>query len=70
MSPPMPPDPATYELTIVGTLGPCLRAVLQPCVTASAEVQTIIRSRELDLLDLVLLLESNGLVIASISVLT
>ncbi len=70
MSRPLPPDPATYELTVVGTLGPCLRAVLQPRVTASAEPQTIMRSREGDLVDLVLLLESKGLVIASISALT
>lgn len=60
---------AVYQFTIVGTLGPMFRRALEPYVTASPQRQTIVRSDSPeggDLVDLVCLLESRGLEIASI----
>jgi hypothetical protein len=64
---------AVYQFTIVGTLGPVLRRALEPYVTASQQRQTVVRAdapERGDLVDLVRLLESRGLEIASICVLT
>lgn len=64
---------AVYQFTIVGTLGPVLRRALEPYVTASPQRQTIVRAESpegRDLVDLVRLLESRGLEIASICQLT
>jgi hypothetical protein len=62
-----------YELTVVGAFGPVVRGMLETCVAASAEVHAVIRtglSKDLDLVDLVLLFESRGLKITKISVMT
>lgn len=59
-----------YELTIAGTLGPALRVVLQPLVSASAELQTILRARvpsDVDLVDLVRILDGLGVEFADIT---
>lgn len=64
---------AVYQFTIVGTLGPVLRRALEPYVTASPQRQTIVRADSPDggdLVDLVRLLESKGVEIASICQLT
>lgn len=61
--------PATYELTIAGTLGPVLRGALAPCTATSSEPQTIIRADVgdgSDLVDLVLLLDARGLEVTGI----
>lgn len=61
--------PATYELTVVGALGPVLRKALAPYATASCEQHTILRTAlgdDADLVDLVLMLASRGLDIADV----
>lgn len=61
--------PATYELTVVGALGPVLRHALAPYATATAEHQTVLRTElgdDADLVDLVLMLASRGLEIADV----
>lgn len=61
--------PATYELTVVGALGPVLRKALGPCVAARCEQQTVLRTElgdDADLVDLVLMLASRGLEIADV----
>lgn len=63
------PCPATYELTIVGTLGPVLTGALAPHALTSSEPQTIIRADVgdgSDLVDLVLLLDARGLEVTGI----
>jgi hypothetical protein len=60
----------TYELTLAGVLGPAVRTVLQPIVSASAELHTIVRagsSSDLDLVDLVRILDSMGVEITEIA---
>jgi hypothetical protein len=57
---------ADFELTVVGRIGPVLRAMLEPvAATTSCEVQTVLclqcRDGE-DVPDVVELLESRGLV--------
>lgn len=58
------PDAAVYELTVVGRLGPALRRMLEPYAIASSESQTILRaspSQTADIVDLVFLLQANGI---------
>ena len=66
-----PPD-AVYEFTVVGRLGPVVRAMLEPVAeTASSEVLTIMCLRGhdgQDLVDIVQLLWSRGLEATTISV--
>jgi hypothetical protein len=60
----------TYELTLVGELGPVLRAMVEPSATATAGVHTIMRVRARDgedLVDVVHRLRSRGLEITNIS---
>ncbi|HEU4947663.1 MAG TPA: hypothetical protein VFT31_10955 [Kribbella sp.] len=74
MTVPSPREPAAvYELTVVGALGPVLRMALEPCATASSQLQTILRTKlpaDRDLVDLVALLESRGLQIETLAALT
>lgn len=59
-----------YELTVAGALGPAVKAVLQPLVTASAELQTILRAEvppDVDLVDLVRILDALGVEFADIT---
>ena len=59
-----------YELTVVGALGPVLCSALRPYVSACSEMHTVIRADapgDTDLVDLVRLLESRGMDIATIS---
>lgn len=61
---------ATYELTVVGSLGPVLRNALAPYAVATCEQQTILRTglgEDADLVDLVLMLASRGLEIADVT---
>ena len=59
-----------YELTLVGELGPVLRAMVEPSATATCEAQTIMRVKareDEDLVDLVHRLKSRGIEITNIS---
>jgi hypothetical protein len=59
-----------YELTLVGELGPVLRAMVEPSATATCEVQTVLRVTahdDEDLVDVVHRLKSRGLEITNIS---
>lgn len=61
---------AVYELTVVGKLGPVLRAMVEPATTTSCELQTmmVLRGRDgEDLVDILHLLRSHGLEVATIS---
>jgi hypothetical protein len=65
------PGQQSYELTVAGDLDAGVHAALTPYATALGELQTVLCTRtpdELEFLDLVLLLESRGLRIASLSV--
>jgi hypothetical protein len=65
------PGQASYELTVAGDIGPGVHAALTPYATALGELHTVLRARtshDVEFLDLVLLLESRGLRIASIAV--
>lgn len=65
-----PAQPAVYELTVTGGLGPVLRGALAPYVTASAAIHTVMRAgttEDEDIVDLLLLLESRGIEVAGIS---
>lgn len=60
-----------YELTLVGDLGPVLRAMVESSATATSSEQTIVRVRardDEDLVDVAQRLKSRGLDIANISV--
>ena len=60
----------SYELTLVGELGPAMRALVEPSATATSEVHTIMRVRardDEDLVDVVHRLRSRGLEITNIS---
>ena len=64
----MRPAKAAYEFTVVGPLGPVLRAAFPEQHFAAIEPCTVIRvrvpaGRDLDLVDLVGLFESAGLVV-------
>jgi hypothetical protein len=65
-------QPAVYELTIVGAVGPVLRDALRPHAVSSAELRTIV-SADLpgnhDLVDLVGILASRGIEIEEVAVL-
>ena len=61
----------TYEITVAGTLGPVLRAALQPLVTTASGPCTTLRTalqRRGDIADLVALLDAKGLEVTQISV--
>jgi hypothetical protein len=61
---------AVYELTVVGRLGPVLRARFMPAATTSSAVNTIMCLRAHDgedLLDVLRLLRSRGLEVTTIS---
>lgn len=63
------PD-STYELTVVGRVGPVVRGMLEAASTTSCGLQTIMCLRGLegeDLVDLLHLLGSRGLDVISIS---
>lgn len=65
------PGDSSYELTVAGDLGPGVHAALTPYAAALGELHTVLRARtsqDVEFLDLVLLLESRGLRIASIAV--
>lgn len=54
----------TYEITVVGALGPVLRAAMQPLVTSASGPCTTLRTalgRRGDLADLVAALDAKGL---------
>ena len=60
----------TYEITVAGTLGPVLRAALQPLVTTASGPCTTLRAalrRRGDVADLVALLDAKGLEVTHIS---
>lgn len=62
-------QPATYELTIAGGVGPVLRASLAPGLAAVPHECTIIRAvsdTDVDLVDLVLWLHTHGLDIEAV----
>lgn len=64
---------AVYELTVAGTVGPVVRAVLETTTRASYERLTIVRVHlpsEGDLVELVARLTSRGHDINAVSVLT
>lgn len=66
-------ETVTYELTVVGDLGPAVRRALAPYASACAEHQTTLRTgvgEDSDLVDLVLMLASRGLEITDIVDLT
>ena len=59
-----------YELTLVGELGPALRAMVESSVRATSEEQTIMRVRardDEDLVDVLHRLRARGLEITNIS---
>ncbi len=59
-----------YEVTLVGELGPVLRAMVESSATATSELHTIMRVRardDEDLVDVVHRLRSRGLEITNIS---
>jgi hypothetical protein len=59
-----------YELTVVGELGPVLRAMMQPTATICSESQTIICLRGQDgedLVDVLDRLRSGGFEVATIN---
>ncbi len=61
-----------YEFTIAGGIGPAVAAALAPCMTAISEVQTVLGTRSpggVDLVDVVLWLETRGWALASASAL-
>ena len=65
------PGHASYELTVAGDMGPGVHAALTPYAAALGELHTVLGARtshDVEFLDLVLLLESRGLRIASIAV--
>jgi hypothetical protein len=58
-----------YELTLVGELGPVLRAMVEPSATATSGVQTILRVKthgDEDLVDVLHRLKSRGIEITNI----
>lgn len=61
----------TYEITVVGGLGPVLRAALQPLVTTTAghctTLRTALRHRG-DVADLLAVLDAKGLEVTHVSV--
>ncbi|MDF2145511.1 hypothetical protein [Knoellia sp. p5-6-4] len=60
----------TYEITVAGSLGPVLRAALQPLVTTASGPCTTLRAalrRRDDIADLVALLDAKGLEVTHIS---
>ena len=66
------PGQASYELTVAGDMGAGVHAALTPYATALGELHTVLGARtshDVEFVDLVLLLESRGLRIASIAVL-
>jgi len=61
-----------YEVVVRGELGPVLRAALLPVRATATQEQTVLRarlSRDRDLADLVSVLRSHGVRVASITVL-
>lgn len=61
----------TYEITVVGALGPVLRAALHPLVTTASGPCTTLRTaldRRGDLADLVALLDAKGLEVTHVTV--
>lgn len=65
-------EPAWYEVTVAGPIGPVLRRALEPCRTGPVQLQTIIRARaqtDVDLVDLSHRLRRHGFAIAGITVL-
>lgn len=61
----------TYELTIVGGLGPALRAALQPVDAAPAARRTVLTTTcAVDLVDLVWVLTTHGLQVDDVRVLS
>ena len=62
---------AVYEISVVGGLGPVLRAALEPCTTATSGINTIIqvtRQDADDLVEVVRVLGSAGLEITDVIV--
>lgn len=68
-----PPRPrGVYELTVAGRIGPVLQARFEPATTASCELLTILYLRGhggQDLVDILDLLGSRGLDVATINTL-
>ena len=63
-------DGAVYELTVVGRLGPVLRAALAPAVAATSSSHLTLAwhgDEETDLVDLVQMLVSLGLEATTVS---
>lgn len=61
----------TYEIVVLGGLGPVLRAALEPCRTTPAEVSTIARvtgAEDQDLIEVMRRLAMMGLEITTASV--
>jgi hypothetical protein len=61
----------TYEITVAGSLGPVLRAAMEPLVTTASGPCTTLRAalrRKGDIADLVALLDAKGLEVSHISV--
>jgi hypothetical protein len=61
----------TYEITVVGALGPVLRAAMQPLVATASGPCTTLRAalqRRGDIADLVALLDAKGLEVTHITV--
>lgn len=62
---------ATYEITVVGALGPVLRAAMQPLVATASGPCTTLRtalSRRGDLADLLAALDARGLDVTHVAV--
>lgn len=58
------PRPATFELTVLGALGPVLRRALSPQRASQTQACTIVRAGvpdTTDLVDLMRVLQSHGL---------
>lgn len=58
------PSPATFELTVLGAVGPVLRRALRPQTASRTQACTIVRAGvpdTMDLVDLLFLLQANGL---------
>lgn len=65
-------EPAWYEVTVVGPVGPVLRRALEPCRTGPAQLVTIARARvhaDVDLVELTHRLCSHGSTVAGIRLL-
>ena len=63
------PGPATFELTVQGALGPMLRRALRPQTASQTQTCTILRTGvpdTVDVIDLVLVLQANGLKVEGI----